>query len=213
MRFSYLIKQLPKIENIALPGEASHFKMMAEFRLDELKALENKKKNPKKAAVLALFYPDKNQEARLLLILRKTYQGVHSNQIGFPGGKVEDADVDLKATALREAYEEVGVDIAKIKILKELTKVYIPPSNFEVTPFIGVCEETIEFVLQESEVEALVEVPLDTLVDDSKVFEQKLSTSYAKNILVPAYNFEGHTVWGATAMMISELKALLKQII
>ncbi len=213
MRFSYLVKKLSKIENLELPGEASHFKMMAEFRLDELKALQNKKRNPKRAAVLALFYPDKNQEAHLLLILRKTYQGVHSNQIGFPGGKVEETDVDLKATALREAHEEVGINIAKVSVLKKLTNVYIPPSNFEVTPFIGLSEEPIEFVLQVSEVEALVEVPLDSILDDSKVFQQQLSTSYAKNILVPAYNFEGHTVWGATAMMISEIKAMLKQII
>lgn len=213
MRFSYLVKQLPKIENIELPGEASHFKMMAEFRLDELKALQNKKMNPKKTAVLVLFYPDKNHEARLLLILRKTYQGVHSNQIGFPGGKVEEADVDLRATALREAYEEVGVAMEKVSVLKQISMVYIPPSNFEVTPFIGVCHDPIKFVLQESEVEALVEVPIDSLLDESKVFQQKLSTSYAKNILVPAYNFEGHTVWGATAMMISEVKALLNQIL
>ncbi len=213
MRFSYLVKQLPKIENIELPGEASHFKMMADFRLEELKALQNKKTNPKKAAVLALFYPDKNQEARLVFILRKTYQGVHSNQIGFPGGKVEEADVDLKATALREAYEEIGVAVEKVSVLKRLSKVYIPPSNFEVTPFIGVCNDPINFVLQESEVAALVEVSIDDLLDDSKVFEQKLSTSYAKNILVPAYNLEGHTVWGATAMMISEIKVLLKKIL
>lgn len=187
--------------------------MAPEFRLEELKMGRLKKKNPKKAAVLALFYPDSNDLTHLLLILRKTYQGVHSNQIGFPGGKVEKGDSDLIATALRETHEEVGVSPNKVRIIKSLSEVYIPPSNFEVQPFMGISTDSLLFVPQDTEVEAIVEVTLRDFLDDSKVFHQTLSTSYAENVEVPAFRFNGHVVWGATAMMLSEIKELLNRVL
>ncbi|WP_313790516.1 CoA pyrophosphatase [Flagellimonas ochracea] len=167
--------------------------------------------NPKKAGVMALFYPDASQVTRLLLILRKAYQGVHSNQIGFPGGKVEDVDSDLMETALRETHEEVGVPPSAVEVIKELSEVYIPPSNFMVRPFMGIYHEPRPFVIEESEVERLVEVYLHDFLDDSNHIEEVLSTSYAKNIHVPAYKLNGYTVWGATAMMLSEIKELLQK--
>lgn len=172
-----------------------------------------KRENPRKAGVMALFYPNDERRTSLLLILRKTYKGVHSNQIGFPGGKVEKEDLDLAATALRETYEEVGVPPEKVHVIKSLTEIYIPPSNFEVQPFIGLYQKSIPFILQESEVEALVEVSLTDFMDDSKIFMQKLNTSYAENIDVPAFKLNGYTVWGATAMMLSEIKELIKQVL
>lgn len=171
------------------------------------------KKQPQKAGVMALFYPDLKQKTQLLLILRKTYKGVHSNQIAFPGGKSEAGDIDLEQTALRETHEEIGVPPSEVKIIKTLSTVYIPPSNFEVQPFIGLLSKTIPFILQKSEVEALVEVPLLDFLDDGKVFNQKLTTSYATNIEVPAFKLNGYTVWGATAMMMSEIKELLRQVL
>lgn len=162
---------------------------------------------------MALFYPDLKQNTQLLLILRKTYKGVHSNQIAFPGGKSEVGDIDLLHTALRETHEEIGVLPSEVKIIKSLSTVYIPPSNFEVQPYIGLLTKTIPFILQESEVEALVEVPLFDFLDDGKVFNQKLTTSYATNIEVPAFKLNGYTVWGATAMMMSEIKELLRQVL
>ncbi|MEM7486673.1 MAG: CoA pyrophosphatase [Bacteroidota bacterium] len=168
---------------------------------------------PRRAGVMALFYPDVYQKTKLLLILRKTYEGVHSNQIGFPGGKVEIEDKNLLDTALRETHEEVGVLPESIEVLKELSEVYIPPSNFMVRPFIGVYSNPKPFVIQESEVEDLVEVFLYDFLDNTNLIEQKLSTSYAKNINVPAYKLNGYTVWGATAMMMSEIKELLEQVL
>ena len=115
------------------------------MRIKELEASVIKKKNPRKAAVMALFYPDFEQVTHLLLILRKTYEGVHSNQIGFPGGKVEKGDADLLTTALRETHEEVGVAPAQINVLRALSEVYIPPSNFEVRPYMGLCQKPTTF--------------------------------------------------------------------
>ena len=168
-------------------------------------------KQPKKAGVLALIYPNTLGEATLLLILRKTYEGIHSNQIGFPGGKMEKADDDLLQTALRETNEEVGVPPRGVKILKRLTEVYIPPSNFLVTPFLALYPNRISFKIQETEVEKVVEVPLQDFLNDDNLIEQNLSTSYAKNIDVPAFKLNDYVVWGATAMMLSEIRVLMRQ--
>ena len=148
-----------------------------------------------------------------MLILRKSYKGVHSAQIGFPGGKVEKRDRDLLDTALREAHEEVGVPPDEVKVLKELTEVYVPPSNYFVRPYMGIAEKTPLFSPQFEEVEALIEVPVHEFLDDSSCVIQTLSTSYAKNIEVPAFELQGHVVWGATAMMLNEVRALLSEVL
>ncbi len=187
--------------------------MSPELRIQWLKNNKVQDANPRRAGVMALFYPDMEQETRLLLILRKVYQGVHSNQIGFPGGKVERIDRDLMDTALRETHEEVGVPPSSVEVIKELSEVYIPPSNFLVRPFLGIYPNPKPFIKEESEVESLVEVYLRDFLDDSNHIQEKLSTSYAKNIDVPAFKLNGYTVWGATAMMLSEIKELLRQVL
>lgn len=213
MNFEEFYQQALKIKNLPLPGTDSHYKMSPAMRIKWLESKRIEKMKPRRAGVMALFYPDVYQKTKLLLILRKTYEGVHSNQIGFPGGKVEIEDKNLLDTALRETHEEVGVLPESIEVLKELSEVYIPPSNFMVRPFIGVYSNPKPFVIQESEVEDLVEVFLYDFLDNTNLIEQKLSTSYAKNINVPAYKLNGYTVWGATAMMMSEIKELLEQVL
>ncbi|WP_341217086.1 CoA pyrophosphatase [uncultured Wocania sp.] len=213
MNFDDFLKSISKIENIPLPAEASQFKMVPPFRQELLRQQKNAIKNAKKAGVLALFYPNKNDETTLALILRKTYNGVHSAQVGFPGGKLEDDDKSLQDAAVRETFEEIGVPIQDIQVVKQLSQVYIPPSNFYVQPFIGFSQSTPSFIKQEDEVEAIIEVGLQHFLDHNQVVTKTVSTSYSVKVEVPAFKLNGHVVWGATAMMLSEIKDLLKQML
>lgn len=165
--------------------------------------------NPREAGVLALFYPSVKQEAMLLFILRKTYSGVHSGQMAFPGGKREESDQDLWETALRESEEEVGLPRESVEYLKTLSEVYIPPSNFLVQPYLGVAQEQPRFVPQEEEVERIVEIPVTELFSSSSHITTQITTSYATKMEVPAYEVQNQIIWGATAMMLSEIEALL----
>ena len=165
-----------------------------------------------KAAVMMLFYP-KNNSTHLVLIVRNSYEGVHSAQIAFPGGKCEFEDENFACTALRETHEEIGIRPDKIEILKPFTELYIPPSNFMVHPFLGICKEEPVFIPQPSEVAHIIELPLTTFLNAAIVVDEKLSTSYADNISVPAFKIEEYIVWGATAMMLNELKEVLKEVL
>ncbi|MCF4101834.1 CoA pyrophosphatase [Gillisia sp. M10.2A] len=208
--FKYKVSNL---EKIALPGEESHYKLAPVLRIREIEKIDIASKNPNKAGVMAVFYPNKQDITSMVLILRKTYKGIHSNQVGFPGGRVEVYDKNLKYTALRETEEEVGIPQSEVKVIKKLTKLYIPPSNFWVHPYVGILERTPILVPQESEVEQILEVDLDQFLDEKNIITQNITTSYAKNIEVPAFTLSGHVVWGATAMMLSELKDILKQVL
>ncbi|PHS09486.1 MAG: coenzyme A pyrophosphatase [Kordia sp.] len=200
---------VPKIKNSSLPGIDSQFKLAPSIRKKLGKEINIEERNPNKAAVLSLLFPDASGEMQMVFMLRKTYKGVHSNQIGFPGGKVESSDNNLEATALRETYEEIGVSSADITVLKELTDVYIPPSNFLVTPFLGILKERPEYVLEENEVERLIEIPLKSILSDKYIASKIITTSYAKEIEVPVFEFYKEVIWGATAMMLSEIKDLI----
>ena len=210
MDFSEFKERIVKIKKMELPGEQLHLKMAPIERLLELKRKAREQHSAKKAAVLALFYPSKSNETHFVLILRKTYKGVHSAQVGFPGGKREPDDADFYATALRETEEEVGVPAHTVTVLKQLTEIYIPPSNFFVQPFLGITATTPQFIPQEEEVEAILEIPLQEFMSDRVLTTETLTTSYAKSIEVPAFLLEGHVVWGATAMMLNEVREMLK---
>jgi len=147
MEFEEFKHKIVKIKKMKLPGESAQFKMAPKERINELKKIADVKKSAKKAGVLALFYPSVSKQTMLALILRKTYKGVHSAQIGFPGGKFEATDGSLRVTALRETEEEIGVNQNKVTVLKKLTEVYIPPSNFFVQPFLGYTNKTPNFIL------------------------------------------------------------------
>lgn len=213
MDFNEFKYKISNLTNLALPGVEAQHKLAPILRIEEMKQIDFKSRNPNKAGVMAVFYPDTEHITHLVLILRKTYRGVHSNQVGFPGGRVELTDKDLEHTALRETEEEVGIPQGDIRVIKQLTKLYIPPSDFWVHPFMGYTNRTPRFIPQESEVEKVLEVNLDEFMDSKSIIQKKLSTSYAKEIEVPAFLLSGHVVWGATAMMLSEVKELLKGVL
>ena len=144
MEFDYFLSLISEIDESHLGGYDSHIKMIPKerkiFNPDDLKKVK-----PRKAAVLALYYPDKENFTKFLLILRASYDGTHSSQISFPGGKFEKTDEYLEKTALRETWEEVGIDMSQVEIRKRLTDTFIPPSNFLVSPFIGSIDSRPEF--------------------------------------------------------------------
>ena len=209
MLFEQVLNRLDIIAAQPLFASDAHLKMAPLERVQYLQNYDYSVHNPKTSAVLSLFYP-KNGKAHILLIVRSAYPGVHSSQIAFPGGKKETEDLDLKQTALRETNEEVGVNAAEVKIVKQWSDIYIPPSNFIVSPFMGIIEKRPDFLLQPDEVSAIIELPVSQLLDDRLVQNVQMSTSYATNIQVPAFVIEKHIVWGATAMILSEIKETLK---
>lgn len=209
MKFESFLKSIVKIENLPLPGETSQFKMSPPYRADLIKMQAERIKKARNSAVMALFYPNNEGETCIILILRKTYKGVHSAQVGFPGGKLEKNETNKQA-ALRETEEEIGVKQNTITVLRALTQMYIPPSNFNVKPFIGYVEKTPNFIKQETEVEALLEVKLKDFLNKNALTTKTVSMANGLKMSVPAYGLKNHLVWGATAMMLSEVKDLLK---
>jgi 8-oxo-dGTP pyrophosphatase MutT (NUDIX family) len=212
MHINHFFKAINSIVDIDLPSESAHIKMAPLERVQLMKDKIDIIENAKKAAVMMLFYP-KNGITHLVLIVRNSYPGVHSSQIAFPGGKAENNDLDFKATALRETHEEIGIHPDKIIVIRDFTSVFIPPSNFLVHPFLGISLTELEFTLQKEEVAGILEIPLTLLLDDSIITQKKLETSYAKSINIPCFQIEENLVWGATAMMLSELKDALKLIL
>ena len=212
MDFSEFIKYIPRIEKEKLLSIEAHMKMAPLERVSSLSEKAYLDKNPKRAAVMMLLYP-KGNETYLVLIVRNSYPGIHASQIAFPGGKVEPTDLDLQFTALRETYEEIGVHPDLINIVKPFSELYIPPSNFLVSPFMGIVDSEIDFLPSPYEVKKILELPLSKLLDDKIITKVVMSTSYAENIKVPVFNVDKYVVWGATAMMMSELKETIRKVL
>lgn len=207
--YSRFVEQLKKRLKMPLPGEGAQFLMAPKGR--------NRAQNvdiglliPVKSAVLIILYP-KGNSVNTLLIERPVYDGVHSGQAAFPGGKLEKADVDLKHTALRETLEEIGISSNEITVIGQLTDLYIPRSNFLVSPFIGCMDKQPEFIINSYEVQRIIAVDLFSLSDERIVAEKEIIHSSGYKIEAPCYEIEDLSVWGATAMMISELNVVVRE--
>ncbi len=207
--FVRFIEQLKQRLQQPLPGEEIQYRMAPVSRLQN-KFLTPENYNPRKSAVMILLFPQDNT-IKTLFIERPVYEGIHSGQVGFPGGKYEDDDVDLKQTALRETYEEVGVHPEKIEVIGQLTDLYINPSNFLVSPFIGYTNHVPNFIANEREVKKIVVYNLFDLNNKNLIAEKEIRFTDGFTSTTPYYEIEGLTVWGATAMMVSELNVVIEE--
>jgi 8-oxo-dGTP pyrophosphatase MutT (NUDIX family) len=162
------------------------------------------------ASVLVLLYPDDEGLARVVLTERVSRDGHHSGEVSFPGGRAEDHDTDEAATALREAYEEVGLDAeaAGVRVVGRLESFWIPVSNFHVTPVVAVAARRPSLVASPAEVARILEPPLSAFLPDAPVEVMERTFSGWK-IRFGAYPIEGLQVWGATARVLSQLGALI----
>jgi 8-oxo-dGTP pyrophosphatase MutT (NUDIX family) len=193
-----------------LPGENAQF-LMAPITRQKIKQQQINTYLPRKSAVLILLYPTGNS-INTILIQRPVYEGFHSGQIAFPGGKFEEKDLLLENTALREANEEIGINTNNIQLIGSLTDVYISPSNFLVKPFVGFVNELSELKVDSYEVDKIIHSNLFSLNNDSIKGLKTIEHSNGFKIKTPYYEVEGFTVWGATAMMISELNAVVSKV-
>ena len=204
------IEQLKQRLQQPLPGVTSHLKMAPVNRVQEFNNLSNIIPLAKNSAVLILLFPD-NGKLKTVFIQRSVYDGVHSGQISFPGGKVETTDKDFEATALRETFEEIGVKPKAIEIIGQLTDCFISPSNFLVKVFAGYTTQKPIFIPDKKEVQSILEVDMDEFYDSNNIAEKEFySTSRKTAVFAPCYLVNGMEIWGATAMMLSELLDVLK---
>lgn len=194
-----------------LPGLDAQLKMATLKRMDKLSDY-TVPDNAKEAAVMILLYPDAGK-LHLPLIVRNVYPGVHSGQVALPGGTKDPEDGSFLATALRETEEEIGVPQNHIEVLGELSKLYIPPSNFLVQPFVGRVAGKPAFIPDTSEVAHLIESPLEAFLDGNNIGEGTVTVRGSMRLQVPRYLIQGHTVWGATAMMMAEFTEIVKKIV
>ncbi|MES2517297.1 MAG: CoA pyrophosphatase [Bacteroidota bacterium] len=204
--FTTFIEKLKNRLQEPLPGRIAHDKMASESRLRFKMPSPNER--TRESAILILFYPSENQ-IFMPLILRPEYDGVHGGQMAFPGGRAEKEDENLIRTAMREAQEEIGVRLTDVKILGELTKLYIPPSNFYVQPVVGYINHKPDFYPDPREVDKVIEVPLREIINP-EIVSRKILNVRGVEVDAPFYSIQEHTVWGATAMMISELLTVLE---
>lgn len=165
----------------------------------------------RRGAVLVLIYP-KEASWHFALIERPEYDGVHSKQIALPGGKMDIEDRDLVFTAFRETEEEIGVNRNDIFLLSALREVYIPPSNFLVSPFVGLLDYTPQLVPEEREVASIIEVPLLSFVQEQQMTRSKVNIAVNPyQIDVHGFRIAQHFVWGATAMILNEFRKAMRE--
>ena len=208
MDFKIRINKIFQAFDLPFPGKQAH-RELAPYR-NEIE-LDFKNKNPKIASTLLLIYP-KDGETFFCLIERQEYEGTHSNQISFPGGKNESGE-SMKETALRETMEEIGVDPISINIIGELSQVFVPPSNFLIHPFVGYCDFTPDFKANEREVKRIIEVNIKALFKKDVIKVKKMSfkkSSRNVNFEVPYLDLNNKIVWGATSVILNEFRKMLQ---
>jgi 8-oxo-dGTP pyrophosphatase MutT (NUDIX family) len=190
-----------------LPGTGAHQRLMPEIRRRFADTPNLSAAIP--SSVMVLFF-EKAYEIRLVFIQRPFYNGVHSGQVAFPGGRAEKYDADICQTALRETEEETGISAKDIKVIGQLSDLYIPPSNFLVHPFVGYLTHEPHFVPDPVEVQEVFTVKLDDLLQPDAIKLRTVSgADYTAD--VPCFFIDNRIIWGATSMILSELIEVIRR--
>ena len=197
------IRHLEEALSRPLPGREAQFRMAHVSR----RFYKDAPSHARRAGVLALLYPKAG--AWHIALIERTASNPndrHGGQISFPGGSYDPSDGALIHTALRETEEEIGVPRSNIQVIGALTELYIPVSNFEVFPFVGYADHRPDFAPQAEEVQTIIETPFSVFQDPASV--QITEIRFGPQLVlrdVPCYMVQGRVVWGATAMVLSEL--------
>lgn len=207
-----IINELSRAFDGPLPGLEAHLHMAPPLFHKFARHMQVPE-NAREAAVLLLLYV---HEGRLFIpFMRRTQDGrVHGGQISFPGGRVEEGDLDYTYTALRESNEEIGVVPEEVEVIGSLSELYIVPSNFRVFPRVAFAESRPDFVANDREVAEIIEVELGTLLkpDTRRLIRKKLHTGQV--VETPGYHIdEGTIIWGGTSMMLAEFLKIVENIV
>lgn len=203
------IAALRKALTEPLPGIEGQALMIPPTRRKQIEAYDQVT-DAKLSAVLLLFFPS-GDELHFVLIKRASYDGVHSGQIALPGGQMEETDKDLLHTALREAEEEISIDGGKVEILGSLSPLYIPPSHFKVFPFVGIYPEKPVLKADGFETIRTIDVNLSDFLNPACQTNKEILSRTGEMVSVPCFYLYEKIVWGATAMMLSELLYILRK--
>jgi 8-oxo-dGTP pyrophosphatase MutT (NUDIX family) len=210
MDFDYLVDRLTKRLREPLPGMRAHEPLRATPSGNLLPKFEHKVP-PRPGSVLIVLYPEQ-QSIVFPLIKRPAYLGAHSDQVSFPGGKAEPGETVIE-TALREAEEEIGISRDSVKILGMLSEFFVIPSNFMVTPVVGISTQAPKLIPDAIEVARILHGDVMALAGDDAIKTREIMAAGLYRMKAPHFEIEGEVVWGATAMMLNEFRWILKEII
>ena len=207
MDFQHFITQLEITITNDLPGEESQQKMRVNY--DQSIELPFSKNNSTPAAVLILLYLEDN-EIHFFLTKRSNELEHHKGQISLPGGTQEENE-ELTHTALRETQEEIGINKTSISIIGSMTPLFVPVTGFMIHPFIGYSSNKLAPTPDPSEVEAIFSVNISDLLNETnQTIEKRNIRGY--DVEVPYFKLNNYEVWGATSMILSEFRDLIKSI-
>jgi len=202
MNSELFIAKLTERLQSPLPGLKVQLKMAPLGRIMKLTKYL-KSNNPKRSGVLILLFPKENS-LFFILTQRHLYEGMHSGQICLPGGKYEKIDKDLFHTAIRESQEEINADASRIKKIGMLSELYVPPSHFSIQPYVGYTDSQPDLKKQPEEVNEIILTDLFAFISNPLIRKKQIPTNRKITISAPYYEIGGYTVWGATAMILSE---------
>jgi 8-oxo-dGTP pyrophosphatase MutT (NUDIX family) len=192
-----------------LPGKNAHLKLAPPARKADLQRETTPPASAQKSAVMILLF-EKESKLHVVYIRRSMYVGIHAAQIAFPGGRYDDTDLHVQETAFREIEEEIGIHRSKIELLGELTSIYVPPSNFLISVYVGFMHEQPVYLPDEREVGEIIELDVDELYQPNAVQEKSFFVPSAnETVFAPCFATSKCDIWGASAMVTNELLQIL----